>query len=82
MTASRLLAALLFAWLAIGFMIELNYINNRADARVAKARAIGDANTRQAESKWVACLRDDFFTIGTAIYRCTARKSELTTDQI
>jgi hypothetical protein len=54
----------------------------RADLRLREVRAIGERNLAQAESKWVACLRGGVFTVGTAIYRCRAEKSEFTTAQV
>ena len=82
MTAGRFVSLLLAAWLSFCFVFELNAFIKRTNARVEKVRAIGEANTIQAQSKWIACLRNQHFTVGTEIYRCYAVKSELTTDLI
>lgn len=43
---------------------------------------MAEGNLAQAERKWVACLKHGVFTVGTAVYRCWAEKSEFTTAQI
>lgn len=76
----------LCVWIFAGMSVEILYTQERLQAqaalKVARARAIGNSNLMQAESKWVACLRGGIFTVGTAIYRCRAEKSELTTAQV
>lgn len=52
------------------------------DARARKAAQVAERNLGQAEDMLKACFRNAFFTIGTAIYVCEARESELTTDQV
>lgn len=47
-------------------------------AKLRRAQAVADSNLRQAERKWIACIDDGYFTVGTAIYLCRARKLALT----
>lgn len=53
-----------------------------ADLRLRQVRAVAEGNLAQAERKWVACLKHGVFTVGTAVYRCWAEKSEFTAAQI
>ena len=50
--------------------------------RVAEVRAVGDGNLARAEACVSACLHDGYCIFGTAIYKCRAEKSELTTAQV
>ena len=53
-----------------------------ADLRLRRANAIAEANLTQAEGMLKACFRHGGFTVGTAIYHCQAKKSELTTAHV
>lgn len=65
-----------------GALVAWNITDLVAGARIAKVQTVADANLQQAEQKWTACLRNTYFTVGTAIYRCRTEKSELTTAQV
>lgn len=53
-----------------------------SDARARKAAAVAERNLVQAEGMLKACFKHEIFLVGTAIYRCQAEKSELTTAQV
>lgn len=65
-----------------GLIVGWNIADLSAGLRIAKVQTVADANLLQAEQKWMACLRNTYFTVGTAIYRCRTEKSELTTAHV
>lgn len=82
MRAHAAAAWLTGAWLFAGMTVEWHAAEDRAVIRIAKTRAIGDGNLLRAERMLKACFGHTHFTVGTAIYRCKAVKSELTTTEI
>lgn len=52
------------------------------EARQTIERAIAARNLDQAESMLTACFDDGVLVVGTAIYRCRAVKSEMTTADV
>lgn len=81
MRAHAAAAWLTCAWIFGGMVIEWHAAEDRAWARVAKVRSIGDGNLQRAERMLKACFDHARFSVGTAIYRCRAERSELTTEQ-
>lgn len=65
-----------------GAIVSWNIAGLHAQLQIDKALAVGEANLQQAESRFVACLKHGLFTVGTAIYHCEAKRSELTTAQV
>lgn len=65
-----------------GALAAWNIADLAAGVRVAKAQTVADANLQQAERKWMACHRGGFYTVGTAVFVCEARKSDLTVAQL
>lgn len=51
-------------------------------AQIARLRTVAEANLQQAEQKWMACHRNDVYTVGADVYRGCSRKSGFTTKQL
>lgn len=61
-----------------GLLVGWNVADLQAGIRLAKQRAIADANLERSESKWVGCLKHQVVTIGDKVYPCPAYESRLT----
>lgn len=61
-----------------GCLIGWNVSDLQSGIRLAKQRAIADANLERSESKWVDCLQHKVITIGDKVFPCPAYESRLT----
>ena len=62
-----------------GALVAWNITDIAADARARRASMVAARNLDQAEDMLKACFDHRIFLVGTAIYRCEARLSDLTT---
>lgn len=59
-----------------------NVLSLAAAIERQRAAKVAEANLEQAERRWVACLHNAYFIVGTDIYSCRAKKSTLKTAQV
>lgn len=76
------LAATVVACMFFGAVCAWSIAGLLAEIRAARAQDIADSNLGQAEQKFVACIENKPFTLGTAIYLPQTRESELTTTSV
>ncbi len=77
-----LAAVLIVVYGLVGRLEYQDAVAAEAEARQTIQRAIAARNLEQAESMLTACFDDGVLVVGTAIYRCRAVKSELTTADV
>lgn len=62
-----------------GALVAWNIVDIAADIKARRAAQVAERNLDQAESMLKACFDHRVFIVGTAIYRCRAVESDLTT---
>ena len=82
MSADRGLPAITGLCVLCGALVAWNFADISADLKARRAAGVAERNLDQAEGMLKACFEHEIFLVGTAIYRCQAEKSELTTAQI
>lgn len=63
-------------------LVAWNVADLAADLKARRAANVAERNLDQAEGMLKACFKHEIFLVGTAIYKCQAEKSELTTAQV
>jgi hypothetical protein len=75
-------AVLIVVYGLVGRLEYQDAVAAEAEARQTIERTIAARNLDQAERMLTACFEHDVLIVGTAIYRCKAVKSEMTTADV
>ena len=80
MSADRGLPVIAGLCVLCGVLVAWNVVDIAADIKARRAAQVAERNLDQAEGMLKACFDHRVFVVGTAIYRCRAVESDLTTE--